>query len=615
MDDSLSGTPFRLDPIGLVIDFIESDELFLWRLALAFLIVLGFGVFAWWRGRRLIARIDGPAIPELLWKERLRNSKLIGFTAVAIVGLAHWSAVWVIPLLLVAYAVGSFPLRKAVYRESWGILRSLRFQTAILVVMFGFWPVVGLAPLAMQRAGAGHGWWMAWVLLLLFVIGYLLGGKLGVRVLGAKPFDLATQPELAARIEDILARSTARRPDLYRLDLGGGFIVNAIAFPFWGRPAVAFTDSLLSVLRPAEVAAIHAHEVAHLEYYTPVRLLRGMLVAIVLFVLSISLIPLIRYGFGPQPWLEVQVCFVWYALLAFGMKALLSRKRALETASDLRALELCSDADALIEGLKKIHQTSLQPRRLSGADTRQITHPSLAQRLQAIRVAAQARTKQTLSAQPPPLPVPSLVLPMEGSKALLLEPTCLVWLDGIAPDIPADPQAVRAAAASVREVPYSQLRELRLEASLDRPASLVVVDLNYLGRWIPVPAEMQADLQRALDRIDSLLAPAPAPANWRAASETRLPAQVFPRLAAFVALVSALMNSAATVILIPSILVLIWPQPGPFLALGLCSLAVAFPPPASLAAHTLGGTGYDIAARVALIAVGLTFVSLGMMKA
>ena len=58
-----------------------------------------------------------------------------------------------------------------------------------------------------------------------------------------------------------------------------------------------------------------------------------------------------------------------------------------ETESDLRAVALTGDPDALARALTKIHAYAHLPRRVDAEHEQQASHPSLARRIKAIRSA------------------------------------------------------------------------------------------------------------------------------------------------------------------------------------------------------------------------------------
>jgi Zn-dependent protease with chaperone function len=122
-------------------------------------------------------------------------------------------------------------------------------------------------------------------------------------------------------------------------------LANAVALPAIRKSSVLFSNALLSVLTPAEVTAILAHEMGHLEHYTRRRLLWMSLTSIALIAFATLALP--RLSQGPM-----NLLVSLWPLVLLGTLALRMRwRQEHETASDRRAVELCGDPDALASGL------------------------------------------------------------------------------------------------------------------------------------------------------------------------------------------------------------------------------------------------------------------------
>src|SRR5205085_1827878 len=174
-----------------------------------------------------------------------------------------------------------------------------------------------------------------------------------------------------------------------------------------------------------------------------------------------------------------------------------SRQRAHETDSDVRALTLCEDAEALVSGLTKMTMAGRMPRRWSAELEHGSSHPSLARRLHAIRRVAA-------------IPVVSFD---ETLVVATTRPTALVVLDhdGVAwvearSATDRDPEVLRQTARSRWAVPYTELVELRVRASWWAGASLVARDRTGASRAVRIAPGEVAALQRKLDAVEPLLA-------------------------------------------------------------------------------------------------------------
>jgi hypothetical protein len=226
-------------------------------------------------------------------------------------------------------------------------------------------------------------------------------------------------------------------PRFERVDLGGGVIANAIALPSVTRPAVLFTDTVLERLTQDEAAAICAHELAHLEYYNPTRVRRlnletsGLIVGAVVF----ALLP--RTGLTDSLLSSV----VWSCVLLVALVWRVRDRQRLETESDVRAVALTGDPEALVRGLSKLYACARIPRRFDSQQEQQATHPSLARRIRAIRVAG--------GVPPPSLSTGTSFLGLDSRTQVVFGDERVEWREG---------------EAAVHALSYGHLAELRLHA-------------------------------------------------------------------------------------------------------------------------------------------------------
>ena len=132
------------------------------------------------------------------------------------------------------------------------------------------------------------------------------------------------------------------------------------------------------------MTAIFAHEVAHLEHFHGATLKKFFWIGVAFITAAVTIAPLLR-TYAPQyAWL------IWgWPLVAVSYTVILMQSRQKhETQSDLRAVALTGDPDALVRGLTKLHALARMPRRLDPNVEVTASHPSLARRIQAIRAAA-----------------------------------------------------------------------------------------------------------------------------------------------------------------------------------------------------------------------------------
>jgi heat shock protein HtpX len=194
------------------------------------------------------------------------------------------------------------------------------------------------------------GWWLGGfpVASLFFVVGLLMVGTLfwyGPRIvlasLGARELLLAEAPQLYSTVERLALAARVERPKLFLLPDGHP---RALAV---GRGAsasgVALSQGLMSVVTPAELEGVLAHELAHARHrdvvvQTPVVLVAGWL------------IEASRLG----GFLERALLFVLGPVAASFVQALLSPKR--EFAADALAARLCGTPHGLAAALIRLEQ-------------------------------------------------------------------------------------------------------------------------------------------------------------------------------------------------------------------------------------------------------------------
>src|SRR5437667_395187 len=364
----------------------------LWPL-LAFMFVPG--VFAWWSGRRLVRKRDDPTLAERLLA-RAEHAQRVTLLSAACLAFAAGSYYWFAVLgLVLGHWIGDYPSRRVVLDEQWApatyVLWHLRFHLAWL----GFWFALLVAPTVIQASGVWR-WPVAGTLAVLLGLWAWRYTEAFVWLVRARPRPWRTERQ------PIVDRARATRPRLFDMPVPGGRFVNAFAFPSTRVPSVLFTDPALELLSAREQAAVFAHEVAHLEHYDRrrcriVSAITYGLVATATLGAALALDRLPAELFMPFWSLGLITGFLWKT----------SRHKTHETESDVRALALCDDPQALISGLTKLAIAGRMPRRWSSELEHGSSHPSLARRLHAIRRAA-------------PIPV------MPFDDTLVLEPPAAV---------------------------------------------------------------------------------------------------------------------------------------------------------------------------------------------
>jgi heat shock protein HtpX len=526
----------------------------------ALLLVVLPAAYAWWSGRRILRSLDDPALADLLQARQRRVAQVAVFAmAVSVLAIGLHVAI----LALLGVLVAQYPIRREVFGDEWSLPQYIVYSSASFLASAGLVIFALLAPAQMAKLVRA---WIPGRTLPSFGLALALGVLCAVVVLvwsryvtriwlwlnRASP--LETDPAHAAllpRLNAVLDRAgdrLARRPSIHRFGVKGGRIANAFAIPSRREPAVAMSDTLLDTLDADETTAIFAHEVAHHEYFDAARLrTRGR--GFIIVALLVALLPVVLIVQGPDSDLGVTIVylFVLGSLVAGGQ----APKQHQETASDLRAIELTNDPEALIRALTKIHLLARQPRRLGKEIEHASTHPSLARRIQAIRAHAKV--------EPAALDTPTVIASTKAGSFVGLASARAHWLDGVAEGTGTDRAALRERASSYRAMTYRELTELRLVSTRGQRA-LRATDLAGQSWSVDVRDADVAVVESALDAVDSRFGVGrPQPVVQREGTARTL---------AFALLIAALLGGGTMVVTIPALVTLIAPSTASLAALG-----------------------------------------------
>jgi heat shock protein HtpX len=194
------------------------------------------------------------------------------------------------------------------------------------------------------------GWWLGGLRLgsVFLLVGLLMAATVywyGPRVilasLGARELQLAEAPALHSTVERLALVTGVERPKLFLLPDGHPRALSVGRGA--GSSGIALTQGLVTLLTPAELEGVLAHELAHARHrdvvvQTPVVLIAGWLVEAS------------RLG----GFLERALLFVLGPVAASVVQVFLSPRR--ETAADLRAAEICGSPHPLADALVRIEQ-------------------------------------------------------------------------------------------------------------------------------------------------------------------------------------------------------------------------------------------------------------------
>jgi Zn-dependent protease with chaperone function len=499
-------------------------------------------VLHWWWTRSLADPATSAVLPERHLAVVQRVSSVSMLCIVAIVLIAGWQAIGILPVQFVALSASTYRVRLAMFGETWPFHRYLSWRARFHAGMFGLWWFVGLGSLIIAQADPQIRWWLTGFAVAIGLAWHHWSGYILLWLLHASPL---VRPDLDTHFQPVFAAARVPTPLLWRAGVEGGRLANAFAMITLHRRGVLFFDSLLDQLTPEEITAILAHEVAHLEQFHRRRLL-GMYVATTVLIVLLMIGSAVATLFVPalESWM-----WIVSTVGVFGAMLLRARRmQAHETGADLRAIELCGDPDALIRGLIRIYEINHIPRRWSAIAEERATHPSLARRIRAIR------DRMSVS-DAPSEPIERLVVTAtEPGRCAVIDHhrVAFAWFEGEL----GDAATILDRANRVERMAFDQLSELRLSATRGR------IELIAAGRqsrrWsMPIRETDAARVQSALDRIDHLVV-APAPVRHY---------DVARRVAVLIAIVFAAPYNAIGAVLVPALLALRRPKRPLMLAL------------------------------------------------
>lgn len=478
---------------------------------LAALVALAPAAIGWWRGRALVRLIDDPALPERLITSR-RQAPLIAAVAMAAL-IYDWPGElwWALPLLMLGRISASYPTRRALFGETWSLPRYVSFFGRLILGVYGFWLLILFTPFLVMVSGQ-RAWLAEIVLGSLIVLGNLRWTSIFRWLMRTRPVD---HPALVARFEELVEATGLPMPRFERVDLHGGVFANAVALPSLRGSAVLVSETLLDRFETDEVLGIAAHELAHLEQFNRQRLRRTAVTTWICSAIAL-LLPLAALRLAPDAPSVLALLWMIPVVLTLGMRA--RHRQQHETDSDLRAVALTGNPEALVRALTKLHLIARVPRRWANEIERHATHPSLARRVQAIRAAA--GTPAAMLGETAPFAAAT------GAASVTFRDEGLVW---------------KESDASAHTIGYADLEELRVRPAASGAAELIAIDRGGRHWEMPLAATDLARAQSVLDEVDTRLA---KPLVRSGASP------MMARLLALVAAVAAISVSQIGVLLI-----------------------------------------------------------------
>ncbi len=171
---------------------------------------------------------------------------------------------------MLACLAGVFPIRRALFGERWDFIAYLAHLARLTVGVAGFWLLLLFAP-ALVAWARPHVWPFATTLALVLVAWGLAYPWILLWVLGATPL---SNRELEERFRAIAERSTAPRAPALAGRAAGGTLGQRLRASRHADPGGGLHPHPPRGLRPDELAAVFAHEQAHLEHFDARRVKR-----------------------------------------------------------------------------------------------------------------------------------------------------------------------------------------------------------------------------------------------------------------------------------------------------------------------------------------------------
>ena len=215
---------------------------------------------------------------------------------------------------------------------------------------------------------------------------YRYGDRALLGMLGARPFALAEDPQLRSTVDTVSAKLDIRAPELYLVADGFPRLFAVGRGP--SSSSLAVSTGALQALRPEELEAAIAHELAHVRR-------RDVVVQTSVVLFATTLVESSRIG----GWLSRALLYVFAPIAAAFVHLLLSPKRELE--ADALAARATGAGHDLADALIRLHRASelvefaaspateplypIDPFESEGIARMFKTHPPLADRVRRLR--------------------------------------------------------------------------------------------------------------------------------------------------------------------------------------------------------------------------------------
>src|SRR5262249_3712232 len=154
-------------------------------------------------------------------------SRSLIFTIALLVVVTGPSAIWAIPLTLIAYLAAGWSARRILYEETWGLGVYLSFMIRFFVANWSFWLLVTTLP-AIARSAGDRAWIVAAVMGPLLMLYAARQAEVIRWLIRARPI---TDEAIRARFDRLVAACGIAAPRFEVIDLQGGRLANGFALP------------------------------------------------------------------------------------------------------------------------------------------------------------------------------------------------------------------------------------------------------------------------------------------------------------------------------------------------------------------------------------------------
>ena len=222
--------------------------------------------------------------------------------------------------------------------------------------------------------------------LLLGLAVYWYADRAVLGMVRAREVPAGEAPTLHSALERLAVRAGIAKPRVYLIDSGHPHALSAGRGPH--SAGIAVTAGLLTLLDPAELEGVLAHEVAHLRH-------RDVLLQTGVVLIASGIVELSRVG----GFLQRALLFVLGPVAAAFVHLLLSPRR--EFAADRAAAELCGSPHGIAGGFIRLEQAgelvrfkaspatepiyTINPFAEEGIAALFVTHPPVGERVQRLR--------------------------------------------------------------------------------------------------------------------------------------------------------------------------------------------------------------------------------------